>query len=522
MLDFDGDGWLDVYCVQGGKFPPDPRDTTCGDRLYHNKGNGTFEDVTEASGLTRFARGYGHGMTVGDIDNDGRPDLFITRWGAYALYRNLGQGRFEDVTERWGLGGDRDWPTSAALADLDGDGDLDLYVCHYFRWNAAELASCYDPANPSVYRCSPRDFPSLPDHLFRNDGDHFTDVSEAAGIKAGDQDGRGFGVVASDLDEDGRLDLFVTNDMSANFLWRNLGGLHFEEIAHEAGVAGNASGGYQAGMGVASDDFDGDGRPDIAVTNFYNESTTFFQNLGGGRFADHTQAIGLAAPTRFLLGFGITFLDVDNDASLDLMTANGHITDGRPQIPWRMPAQLLRGQGGQVRDISARAGAPFALTHIGRALAAGDLDNDGRVDALMIAQDEPIVSFHNTTETPARSLTLALEARSPGTNRDAVGAVVTVETGGRKRVARRIGGGSYQTAADPRLRFGLAESSQADRVEVRWPSGTKQVYTKLPAGGHRLIENQPEPQPLPGFRPTGHAEASAHPSQRPPERQATP
>ena len=357
LLDFDNDGWLDVYVVQGGAFPPleAAAPTAYGDRLYRNRRDGTFDDCTTASGIGSMARGYGHGVAVGDIDNDGWADLFVTRWRHYALYRNKGDGTFEDVTTKAGLAGDRDWPTSSALADLDGDGDLDLYVCHYFKWNEGDTRSCVDPKDPGNYRCLPLDFPSLPDHVFRNDGGRFVDVTDQAGIR--DADGRGLGVLAADLDQDGRIDLFVANDMTANYLFRNLGGFRFEEIALSAGVAGNASGSFQAGMGVACGDLDGDGRLDLAVTNFYNESTTFFQNLGGGFFADRTAAIGLAVPSRYVLGFGISFLDANNDGRLDLMTANGHVHDGRPQFPWKMPVQLYLGDGNaRLMETSVRSG----------------------------------------------------------------------------------------------------------------------------------------------------------------------
>src|SRR5262249_2674768 len=276
LLDYDGDGWLDVYCVQGGSFSPSSEAGSPsggpGDRLFHNRGDGTFKDVTERSGIGRFSRGYGHGVAVGDIDSDGHPDVFVTRWRSYALYRNRGDGTFDDVTEAWGLGGRRDWPTSAALADLDGDGDLDLYVCHYAVLDIDPPRICRDPKTQAYLTCNPLDVAALPDRLFRNEGDRFVDVTAHSGVD--DRDGRGLGVVAADLDGDGRVDLFVANDSSANFLFRNLGGMRFEEVGHFAGVAGNASGAYQAGMGVAAGDLDGDGRIDLAVTNFYGESTT--------------------------------------------------------------------------------------------------------------------------------------------------------------------------------------------------------------------------------------------------------
>ncbi len=349
LIDYDGDGWLDVYLVQGGRFPPDPAHSSRGDRLFRNRRDGTFEDATDASGIGAMAQGYGHGVAVGDYDNDGHPDLFVTRWRSYALYRNRGDGRFEDVTQRVGLAGDRDWPTSAAFADLDNDGDLDLFVCHYLVWDPGAPQICYTaPPRQVPIGCNPREFEPRPDHAFRNDGGRFVDVTESAGLL--EHRGRGLGVVAADLDDDRRIDLFVANDQSANDLYRNLGGFRFEESAQLAGVAANAEGGYQAGMGVACGDLDGDGRPDLAVTNFYGESTTFFHNLGQGAFADRTSAIGLAAPSRYLLGFGIAFIDVDNDGRLDLMTANGHVNDYRPSVPYAMPIQLLRGvEGGRLR-----------------------------------------------------------------------------------------------------------------------------------------------------------------------------
>jgi predicted Zn-dependent protease len=479
LLDYDGDSSLDAYCVQGGPFPPGPNTTHGGDRLYRNRGDGTFEDVTERSGIAAMPRGYGHGVAVGDYDNDGRPDLFVTRWRSYALYRNRGDGTFEDVTRDAGLGGDRDWPTSAAFADLDDDGDLDLYVCHYGEWDPAHPLICKDPAGAVILTCDPRRIRALPDHLFRNDGGRFVDVTAGSGIV--DREGRGLGVVAADLDIDGRVDLFVVNDSTANYLFRNLGGLHFEEVGHEAGVAANAGGGYQAGMGVACGDVDGDGRLDLAVTNFYGESTTLFHNLGQGLFADHTAVAGLAAPSRHRLGFGMAFLDADNDGWLDLLTANWHIGDQRPLFPYAMPPQLfLGGPAGTLADVTAGAGTPFQRAYVGRGLAVGDLDNDGRTDALMVTQNEPLVFFHNGGgATPGHFLTLRLEGiRS---NRDAVGARVTVSAGGRARVAPRLGGGSFQSASDPRVHFGLGTIDRVEWLEVRWPSGCVNRHRDLAA-----------------------------------------
>jgi enediyne biosynthesis protein E4 len=342
MLDYDGDGWLDVYVVQGGPFPRSDSVRGDGDQLYHNRGDGTFEDVTDRAGVGSFAWGYGHGVTVGDYDNDGRPDLFVTRGRAYALYRNKSDGRFEDVTGPSGLSGDRDWPISAAFSDLDGDGDLDRYVCHYLSYDPANPKLCDDSGSPGKNDCMPRDFPSLPGHVFRNDDGRFVDVTKAAGFV--DADGRGLGVVAAHLDDDNKIDLYVANDMSANYLFRNLGGFRFQETGEAAGASASADGLYKSGMGVACGDLDGDGFLDLAVTNYVGESTTFCRNLGGGLFADHTALVGLLAPSRPLLGFGIAFADVDNDGWLDIHSSNGHVQDSRPRIPWDMPLQPWEGR----------------------------------------------------------------------------------------------------------------------------------------------------------------------------------
>jgi hypothetical protein len=396
------------------------------------------------------------------------------------------------------MGGDRDWPSSAAWADLDGDGDLDLFVCHYLKWDVEHPQYCSGPlANGAASYCDPRVFPALPDHVFRNDGGTFVDVSEAAGVA--DRDGRGLGVVAADLDEDGRVDLFVANDTSANFFYRNLGGFKFAEEAAAAGLATNAGGGYLAGMGIACGDLDGDGRIDVAVTNFFGESTTLYHNLGKGLFADRSAASGLAAPTRFVLGFGLAAIDANNDGHLDLAEANGHVNDFRPSTPYQMPAQLLLGDGsGRLVDVSAHAGAPWEVNRVGRGLADADLDNDGKVDVLIVSDDTPLALFRNGLTAPAHFLTLALEGTK--SNRDGVGARVEVTTGGRTRVANRFGGGSYLAAGDPRLHFGLGSAAKADRVEVVWPSGRRDRYEGLAADtGYRLVEGDPTPRPLEGF-----------------------
>jgi tetratricopeptide (TPR) repeat protein len=507
LLDFDRDGWLDVFCLQGGAFPPeiplshsasghgqDAR-ASGGDRLYRNRRDGTFEDVTTRSGIAGFPRGYGHAVAVGDYDNDGWPDLFLTRWRAYALYRNRGDGTFLDVTCDAGLGGDRDWPTSAAFADLDGDGDLDLYVCHYLRWDAESPRVCSGPQGGAYTFCRPVDFPALPDHVFRNDGGRFVDVTAQSGIA--DPEGRGLGVVAADLDGDGKVDLFVANDQTANLLFRNLGGFRFEEVGQVAGVAGNAAGGYQAGMGVACGDVDGDGRPDLAVTNFYGEGTTLYQNLGRGLFTDSASAFGLTVPTRQVLGFGAAFFDADNDGHVDLLTANGHLTQ-LPGIPYAMPTQLFLGDGRRFWDGTEAGGEGLAAKRVGRGLAVGDLDNDGRLDAVVVDQQGPLAYLWNRSDA-GHFLVVGLEGVQSA--RDGVAAQVAVTALGRRQYSWRVGGGSYQSASDPRLHFGVGSALGVEELEVIWPSGLVQRFKNLSVDrGYRIREGDASPSPLPGFR----------------------
>ncbi|MDR3619131.1 MAG: FG-GAP-like repeat-containing protein [Paludisphaera borealis] len=493
VLDFDGDGRLDVYAVQGGAFPPRPSQPF-GDRLFHNRGDGRFEDATEAAGLAKFPGGYGHGVAVGDYDGDGRPDLFVTRWRSYALYRNKGDGTFENATEASGLGGDRDWPTSAAFADLDGDGDLDLYVCHYLKWDENNPTACPDPSKPGLSYCDPRLFPALPDHVFRNDGGRFVDVTEGSGII--DANGRGLGVVAADLDGDGRLDLFVANDTTPNYYFRNLGGFKFVDEAAESGLAAAAGGGYLAGMGIACGDLDGDGKIDLAVTNFYGESTSLYHNHGGGVFSDRSTAAGLAAPTRYMLGFGIAAFDADNDGRLDLAQANGHVNDYRPATPYAMPAQLFLGVGsGRLADVSDRSGAPWSVPRLARGLAVGDLDSDGRPEVIILSENQPLACLRQADSTNHQ---IGFKLVGDTSNRDAVGAEVAITAGGRRQIGYRHGGGSYQSAGTPLLHFGLGTATVVDRAEIHWPSGRRQVIEKMAADHvYQIREGDPEPKRFP-------------------------
>ncbi len=520
LVDFDGDGWLDVYCVQGGSLAAAPRppgarrpatDTQPGDRLFRNQGNGTFRDVTRQTGIERLAwgRGYGQGISVGDYDNDGHPDLFITRLLRYDLFRNRGDGTFEDVTERQGLAGARENPTSSAFADLDNDGDLDLYVCHYIRMDPDHPVVCKHERGGCFY-CDPAKYERAVDHVFRNDRGHFVEVTLSAGFT--DRDGHGLGVVAVDVDDDNRIDLFVANDGTANFLFRNKGGFHFEDDALLAGVAGNAEGGYQAGMGVAAADLDGDGRLDLLVTNLYLEGTTLYHNLGQGMFADHSARSGILPATRYLLGFGIGVIDASNDGRPDVVITNGNMNDFRPLYPYAMPTRLYEGRpGGRLVDVSDQAGAPWSVLRLGRGLATGDLDNDGRLDLLIVGQNEPLAYFHNQTESPGHFVTLRLEGTR--SNKDGIGARVVVTTEKGPHVAQRVGGGSYLSAHDGRIHFGLGTSKLIQSIEVRWPSGQLDRWTSVVADtGYLLREGDSHISPLPGFssRPAAGGNAGRH------------
>ena len=495
VLDYDGDGWLDVFVVQGGALNDDSSLTRESDRLFRNKGDGTFEDMTERAGIAALPRGYGLAVTVGDYDNDGDPDLFLSRIRSYVLLRNRGDGTFEDITKDAGLDGVRDNPSSAAFADLDQDGDLDLYVCHYMKFDPDDPVICRNDKGEAMY-CDPSKVVAAPDHLFRNDAGVFVDVTKEAGIV--DENGRGLGVIASDFDLDGKVDLYVANDGTANFLFRNLGGMKFEEIALSSGCAGNAEGGYQASMGVACGDLDGDGLQDIVVTNFWGECSTLYHNLGGGLFTDWTHSSGLGQATRYFLGFGTAFFDYNNDGRLDLVTTNGHVNDGRPFTPYMMPPQLLANVGGgRLEDVGRAAGGVWTQEMLGRGLATGDFNNDGRCDVLIVPQAEPLLALRNETK-GGNWLALRLVG---GVNRDAVGARVVVKSGGQTQTLERFGGGSYQSAGDTRFLIGLGAAAQADSVEIHWPTGEVQTLANLAVNQGFEITQGREPMPLPGYLP---------------------
>ncbi len=480
-LDADGDGWLDIYLCNGGPIGDGAGrvDPPC--RFYRNAGDGTFEDATEAAG----APGPSHAMgaAVGDYDGDGRNDLFVTGWRDQRLYRNAGGGRFLDVTERAGLTS-RLWSTSAAFADLDRDGDLDLYVANYLDFDPAAAPYCAAPDGRRDY-CAPEDFEAQPDRLYRNDGDgHYTDVSGPAGIAL--DDGRGLGVLVADLVGDSRLDVFVANDGGACRLFENRGGMPFEEVGLAAGVAFDGQGNPLAGMGVALGDLDGDGRSDLVVTNFLDRSTVAYQALGAGAYRDSSARLGITAATRGVLGFGVATADFDGDGRLDLLQTNGHVQDrARLGVPFAMRPTLLRNRAGTLVDASATAGPAPLRSILGRGLAVGDLDRDGRPDVVINALDSPALVLRNVTAGGHR-LTVELAGQTPG---QAIGARIRATVAGRVSVHDVVGGGSYLSASDRRIHLGLGKARRVDRLDVAWPSGRVESWDDLPAvAAIRLVE----------------------------------
>jgi hypothetical protein len=472
LIDVDGDGLLDVYFCNGGPIVADSKlaDPPC--RLFRNRGHWRFEEITSIANAP--GPSYAMGAAVGDFDGDGRNDLFVTGWRDQRLYRNLGDGRFADVTVKSGLSS-KLWSTAAAFADLDGDGDLDLYVCNYLDYDPAKAPFCAAPDGKQDY-CGPEEFDAQPDRLYRNNGDGtFTDVAKEAGIM--DTKGRGLGVLIADLVGDSKPDLFVANDGTACYLLENRGDLKFVDVAQKSGVAFDGDGRALAGMGVACGDIDGDGRIDLLASNFLGRSTVAFLSQGDGLFSDASAAVGLTSKTRSVLGFGLGLEDFDGDGNLDLIQANGHVLDrARLGEPLAMKPLFLRNEGKRFRDGAAEGGATFSQPILGRGVAVGDLDNDGRPDVVIASLDSPAIVLRNEGKS-GRWLTLEMLSKA---NRPAIGATVRRKQNGRSEVRPVVGGGSYLSASDRRIRFVRSELVDIDQVEVTWPWGRRERF-RIPA-----------------------------------------
>ncbi|HEU5182307.1 MAG TPA: CRTAC1 family protein [Candidatus Polarisedimenticolia bacterium] len=475
VLDFDGDGWGDLYFVQSGDLRARPGTPPAGSVLYRNRGDGTFEDVTTRAGVA--ATGYGMGCTSADIDNDGDADLFVTAYRRETLFRNNGDGTFTDATAAGGIR-NASWGTSAAFGDYDRDGLPDLYIVNYVDFTPENNVYCGDMKPGYRTYCHPQTYSGLPDVLYHNlGGGRFEDVSRKAGIA--DPSGKGLGIVWGDFDADGWVDLYVANDSTPNFLYHNNGDGTFTDIAGKAGAALSEDGMPQAGMGVAAGDCDGDGREEVFVTNLSQETNSLYRNLGSNLFADESYASGLGAPSLLALGFGTDFLDADLDADLDMFVSNGHILDNvelySDTITYKQTAMMFENLGGcRFRDVSAGSGDYFLLKDVGRGSAVLDFDHDGDPDLAIASNNLPAHLLRNDSERHNRNyLALGLAGRKGS---DALGAVVRVPAGGRVLYAERRSASSYLSQSDSVLLFGLGEEAQPRTVEVRWPGGKAESF----------------------------------------------
>ena len=486
FIDYNGDGLLDIYLVCYSQTPQPAGASKLADILYRNNGDGTFTDVTEHAGISNSMQGMG--LIVGDYDNDGWPDIYITGYGASKLYRNRGNGTFIDVTKRAGVDNGL-WGTSSAFFDYDNDGYLDLYMCNYLTYDEKNLPCTFYEGKPY---CLINKFKGSASKLFHNNRDGtFTDVSETA--KIANPKGKGLGVVALDYDNDGWMDIFQANDATANFLFHNQGNGTFSEVALEAGVALDPDGNARGGMGVDAEDLDDDGFLEIFVANFSGQTNALFHNDKDGLFTERTNKLGLGTVSIPMSGFGVRFFDYNNDGRTDLFVLNGHpfepISRFFPQTTYAEPPFLFENTGHEFREVAAEHGAALKKLYAGRGLALADFDNDGDSDLLLMNVGEPPVLLRNDGGNQNRWLGIKLVGTK--SNRDGIGARITVTSGGRHRSKQMLGGGSYCSASDPRLLFGLESNTMIDEVQVRWPSGVVSTVKNVRSNQYLTIKEGP-------------------------------
>lgn len=497
FLDFDNDGWVDVFLVDGGSVVDAAVNRRARHRLYHNRRNGTFEDVTARSGLSH--QQYGMGGCAGDFDNDGLVDLYVTNFGPNTLHRNRGNGTFEDVTRAAGVGSPL-WSTGCTFVDFDRDGDLDLFVTNYVDAKADRNPFCGDAARHTRFYCHPLSYDPLPNLLYRNDGHaSFAEVGGEVGIST--YRGNGLGVIAADYDDDGWPDVFVANDSVPNFLFHNEHGTRFEEVGLVSGVAVATDGKPRAGMGVDAADYDGDGRLDFVVTNLDFETESLFRALGNRLFSYATGESGLGVATLPFVGFGVVVFDYDNDDRLDLAIANGHIMDNAPLVrsgaTYAQRNLLFHNQDGRrFGEVGLSSGPGFALTKVSRGLASADIDNDGDLDLLVANSGQTADLLRNDGGNRRNALLVRLIGTK--SNRDGVGARLRFASGGRTQVREARSGSSYLSQNDSRIHIGLDTATRVDRLEVRWPSGAIEVIRDVAANnivtireGQGLVRAEP-------------------------------
>jgi len=479
FFDYDNDGWVDIFLVDGGSLADRAVADKARHRLYHNLHNGTFADVSDASGIQH--REYGMGACAGDYDNDGFVDLYVTNFGPNTLYRNRHDGTFQDVTRAAGVGAPR-WSTSCAFADFDHDGDLDLFLTNYVDAPPDRSPYCGNAQLKIRTYCHPLNFQPLTSIVYRNNGNGtFTDATAAFGVAA--YRGNGLGVIVADLDDDDWPDVFVANDTMPNFLFMNERGKRFTENGLAAGVAVATDGTPRAGMGTDAGDYDGDGRLDLIVTNLDLETHSLFRNLGGGLFAYMTPLVGLSAATRPFVGFGVDWIDYDNDGALDLAMTNGHVLDKtellRAGSKYAQRSQLFHNVEGRFVETGRGTGSPFDVERVGRGLAAGDIDNDGDLDLLMTVNGGRAVLLRN--EAARSQNALLVQTIGKTANRDGIGARLKLTSGGHSQIREVKSGSSYLSQNDMRAHFGLGRATMADRLEIRWPGGRTETVEKVPA-----------------------------------------
>jgi hypothetical protein len=483
FVDYNNDGLLDIYLVCYTQTPQPGATARPRDALYRNNGDGTFTDVTDKAGIANSM--WGMGLAVGDYDNDGWPDLYVTGYGASKLYHNNRDGTFTDVTDKAGVN-NRRWGASAAFFDYDGDGYLDLYVANYLDFDPEGRVPCeFFEGRPY---CHIAQFKGSAPVLYHNNRDGtFTDVSERSGV--GKKTGKGLGVVALDYNNDGRMDIYQANDNDPNFLFRNNGDGTFTELALEADVALDPDGNARGGMGVDASDVYGDGLLDIFVTNFSGQTNALFRNMGDGSFTEETYPLGLGRVSIPFSGFGTKFFDYDDDGREELFVLNGHpfepISKVFPDVTYAEPPFLFERDGKAYADVAAEHGAALRRFYLGRGLAVGDYDNDGDPDLLLLNAGEPPVLLRN--DGGNRNHWLGVRLVGTRSNRDGVGARVTVTAGGARRSKYLLGGTSYLSASDPRLLFGLGASRKVDELEVRWPSGQTTALKSVSADRYLTV-----------------------------------